>query len=343
MNRQPATFARRVWVAAAILAPLGLLLALLWTATDVLLLLFAGILVACFLRGLARGFSQYTRMGIGWSLGITVLLLVSVITLTVWLLAPDVSAQVDDLSRALANSIQQLRADLARYEWGRRILAEVPSVAELAQKGNLLGRLTGVFSSTLGVLANAVLVGFIGLYLAAAPGTYITGLVQLFPKRRRARITKVLDAVGETLRRWLVGRAILMVVNGALTTVGLWLLDIPLALTLGTIAGLLNFIPNIGPILAGVPAVLIAWTLGPMPAIYVLSLYVLLQTLDGYLLTPLVQQRTVSLAPALTISAQVLFGALAGAMGLLLATPLTAATLVLVRKLYVEDVLGDHE
>jgi len=139
-----------------------------------------------------------------------------------------------------------------------------------------------------------------------------------------------------------VGRAILMVVNGVFTALGLWILGIPLALTLGTIAGLLNFVPNIGPIIAGVPAVLIAWTLGPVPALYVLLLYIFLQSLDGYVLTPLIQQRTVSLAPALTITAQLLFGVLAGTMGLLLATPLTAATLVLIRKLYLEDVLENR-
>ena len=153
---------------------------------------------------------------------------------------------------------------------------------------------------------------------------------------------EVWNAVGDTLRRWLVGRAVLMVVNGVMTAAGLWLLGIPLALTLGTIAGLLNFVPNIGPIIAGVPAVLIAWTMGPMPALYVLVLYIVLQSLDGYVLTPLIQQRTVSLAPALTIAAQLLFGVLAGTMGLLLATPMTAAALVLINKLYLEDVLGDE-
>ncbi len=218
----------------------------------------------------------------------------------------------------------------------------MPGVSELAQRGNLVGRVTGVFSSTLGIAANIVLVAFIGLYLAVAPGTYITGLLRLFPKQRRARMTGVLESVGETLRRWLVGRAILMVVNGVLTAVGLWLLGIPLALTLGVIAGLLNFVPNIGPIIAGVPAVLIAWTVGPMPALYVLLLYIALQSLDGYVLTPLIQQRTVSLAPALTMTAQLLFGVLAGTMGLLLATPLTAAAMVFVRKLYLEDVLGEQ-
>ena len=343
MSMHRATFARRVCVAVAIATLAALLLALLWAATDVLLLLFAAILVACFFRGLANVFSDYTRLPVGWSLVVVTSLLIGGTALVVWALAPHVAAQMDDLSRGVATSVQQLRAELLRYEWGRRALDEVPGVAELARRGNLLGRVTGIFSSTLGIIANTVLVTCLGLYLAVAPGAYVAGMVRLFPKHRRPRMTEVLNSVGETLRRWLVGRAILMVVNGVLTAASLWLMGIPLALTLGTIAGLLNFVPNIGPIIAGVPAVLIAWTLGPIPALYVLLLYVVLQSLDGYVLTPLIQQRTVSLAPALTIAAQVLFGVLAGTMGLLLATPITAATLVLVRKLYLEDVLDDRE
>lgn len=343
MSMHRATFARRVCVAIAIATLAALLLALLWAATDVLLLLFAAILVACFFRGTANFFSQWTRVPVGWSLASVALLITCIIAAAVWALAPHVSAQVDDLSRGLAQSVQQLRTALAQYEWGRRILEEVPGVAELARRGNLLGRVTGVFSSTLGIIANTLVVTCLGLYLAVAPGTYVSGVIRLFPKHRRARMRDVLYALGETLRRWLIGRAILMVINGACTAAGLWLLGIPLALTLGTIAGLLNFVPNIGPIVAGVPAVLIAWTLGPMPALYVLLLYVILQSLDGYVLTPLIQERTVSLAPALTIAAQLLFGVLAGPMGLLLATPITAVTLVLVRKLYLEDVLGDPD
>ena len=343
MSMHRATFARRVCVAVAIAVLAVLILALLWAATDVLLMLFAAVLVACFFRGLANVFSDYTRVPVGWSLAIVTTLLIGVTAMIVWALAPHVAGQVDELSRGVAVSVQQLRVELLRYEWGRRVLAEVPGVAELARRGNLLGRVTGIFSSTLGIIANTILVICLGLYLAIAPSAYLAGIVRLFPKHRRPRMTDVLNSVGDTLRRWLVGRAILMVVNGVATAAGLWLLGIPLALTLGTIAGLLNFVPNIGPIIAGVPAVLIAWTLGPVPALYVLLLYVVLQSLDGYLLTPLIQQRTVSLAPALTIAAQVLFGVLAGTMGLLLATPITAATLVLVRKLYLEDVLGDED
>ena len=132
-----------------------------------------------------------------------------------------------------------------------------------------------------------------------------------------------------------------MIIIGVLTAVGLWLLGVPLALTLGLLAALLTFIPNIGPILAVVPAALLALLQSPTRALYVVLLYLGIQTVESYLLTPLMQKRTVSLPPALTIFAQVLMGILVGRIGLVLATPLTAALFVLVKMLYVEDILGD--
>ena len=132
-----------------------------------------------------------------------------------------------------------------------------------------------------------------------------------------------------------------MALNTVVTAVGLWLLGVPLALTLGLLSGLLNFIPNVGPLLAAAPALLIALTQGPTQALYVALLYLAYQSVDGYLLTPIVTQRTVAVPPAVTLLAQVLLGASAGLYGLLLASPLVAAGLVIVRLLYVEDILGD--
>ena len=133
-----------------------------------------------------------------------------------------------------------------------------------------------------------------------------------------------------------------MAVVGLITTIGLWLLGIPLASTLGLITGLFEFAPFIGPILAAVPAVLIAFTQSPMDALYVIILYIAIQQIEGYLITPYVQKRAVDLPPALTIFAQLLMGVLFGLFGLLLATPLVAASMVIVRMAYIEDVLGDH-
>jgi len=134
----------------------------------------------------------------------------------------------------------------------------------------------------------------------------------------------------------------LMLINGSLTTAGLWLLGVPLAVSLGMLAGLLNFVPNFGPWIAAIPAVLIGFLQGPQQALNVALLYLVLQTIDGYVLTPLIDRRSVELPPVLTITAQVLLGLAFGFIGLLLASPLAAVVMILVKMVYVEDVLGDH-
>ena len=151
-----------------------------------------------------------------------------------------------------------------------------------------------------------------------------------------------MSVIDDSLWRWLGGRFLLMLSNGALTAAGLWLLGVPLALSLGIIAGASNFIPNIGPWIAAVPAVLIGFLQGPQQALYVALLYLLLQALDGYVPTPLVDRKSVKLAPVLTITAQVLLGVAFAFIGILLASPLTAAAVILVNMVYVEGVLGDR-
>ena len=163
----------------------------------------------------------------------------------------------------------------------------------------------------------------------------------MLPRADRGRAQETLSAVGVALRRWVIGRLVAMLMIGALTACGLWLIGVPLALTLGLLAGLLNLIPYIGPLAAFVPDGLMALLQGGVAVVWVLALYVVVQTAESYLVTPLVQQRAVRLPPALTITAQVVLGLVLGGAGLLFATPLTAAMLVVVQLLYVADVL--HE
>ena len=183
---------------------------------------------------------------------------------------------------------------------------------------------------------------FIGLYGAVAPRTYRNGLLLLVPGPCRERSGEVLDAAGAMLRGWLIGAFIKMTIVGVVTTAGLALLGIPLALALGLIAFLFEFIPFLGPILAAVPAVLVALTIGPMEAVHVGLLYLGVQVAESYVLTPLIDQRSVHLPPALAITTQVLLGTLLGALGVVFAIPLTALGMVLVRMLYIEDFLGEQ-
>lgn len=337
------SFTRRALVSVGLVVAAVALLAFLWYAVDVLLLLFAAILLAVFLRGLSDWVSHRTPLREGWALVVVIVALLCITVAGAWLIAPDVAEQADQLSQSMPRAVERIQERVGRYEWGRRILVRLPSTEDLMpDRADVLARVTGVFSTTLGALANFVIILFVGLYLAVSPGLYTRGLVRLFPAAERNRAREVLNAVGAALRGWLLGKLITMFIVGILTITGLWLLGVPLALTLGLIAFFLAFIPNVGPILSVIPALAIALMQSPEMALYVLLLYLGVQVVESYLLNPLVYKRTVELPPALTLASQVLLGVLFGGVGVALATPLTAAALVLTKMLYVEDALGDR-
>jgi predicted PurR-regulated permease PerM len=231
---------------------------------------------------------------------------------------------------------QEINEQLKGEVWGRQILA---LVAKARGEGAEAPGVAQAFSTTLGALVNIAVVLFMGVYMAINPGWYRRGVLRLISPPRRARAREILDAIGHTLRWWLFGRAVGMTIVGIMTTLGLWLLGVPFAAGLGVLAGLLDFVPFAGPILAAAPGVLVALSDGTIQVIYVLLLYFSIQLLEGYVLTPLIELRSVHLPPALTIGAQVLLGVLVGPIGVAVATPLTAVIVVLIEKLYVEDKL----
>lgn len=196
-------------------------------------------------------------------------------------------------------------------------------------------------SSTFAVVAGIVLVIFLAIYVAAEPELYRQGLMHLFPHAARPRAGEVLSAVANTLRRWLVTQLVAMVVIATVTTTVLLLLDVPAALPLGLIAGLLEFVPNVGPILSAIPAIAMGFVDSPQKALYVALAYWAIQFLENQLLIPILMREGVDLPPALTIMAQALMALLFGFIGLLIAVPMLAAVMVAVKMLYVEDVVGD--
>jgi predicted PurR-regulated permease PerM len=337
-------FTRRLRLTLGATALLVLALLAAWRVADVLLVVFAGILFALFLRGLGDLLAARTRLGPTAALTVVVIALAGLLGAAGWWLAGDIAEQVEQLARDIPRAIGALRERLERYEWGRLVLTSLPVIdAEMAQR--VLAQAPGVLSrtlgTTLGFLTNLVIVTVVGLYLAYEPRLYAGGLVRLLPPARRPRGEAVLHALRVTLQWWLIGKVIVMALVGLMTGIGLWAIGLPLALTLGLLAGLLDFIPYVGPVLGFAPAVLLALTQDTTIVLYVAALYLVVQSLESYVLTPLVQRQAVALAPALTISAQIVLTVLFGGLGLVLATPLTAAGLVLVKMLYLEDVLGE--
>lgn len=320
-----------------VVAAAAFFLFLAWVVGGFLLTVFAGILLAVFLHGLSSFLGHWTGLGRGWSLGVVGVTLLVVVGAGGWLLGPQVAEQIDDLWRQLSVRLEWFARILESYGWGQEIRSRLASSA-----GELAAGLRGAFQVAAGLIGTFAVILFLGIYIAAEPGVYTGGLVRLVPRQRRTRASAILEELGETLGWWLIGRAFSMVVVGILVWLGLSLLGVKLAVTLGLLAGLLDFIPYIGPVIAAVPAIAIAFADGPQQAAYVALLYIAVQSGESYLLTPLVQRRAVSLPPALTLSAQILGGLFFGLLGVAMATPLAAAGIVLVRRLYVEDVLGDR-
>jgi predicted PurR-regulated permease PerM len=311
-----------------------------WLASSVFLVLFAGLLLGVLLHGSAAWLARRAGWHYGPSLatvGVAVLLL---LVGSGYFLLTSISQQLSELVDRLPEALGQVRSAVASNPLGQRVMEAISGGTESA--GGDAAPLLAVATTTTESIGNVVLILFVGLYLAADPAIYRRGLVKLVTPRSRDRLSAVLEETGETLFRWLLGRIILMVEIGVLTWLGLLLMGMPLALALGVLAGALSFIPNIGPIVSAIPALLVAASIDSSQVLYVALLYLGLQTADSYLLEPYVVKRTADLPGATVFGFQVLMGTLAGVWGLIVATPLLAALAVLVNRLYVEDVLLDR-
>jgi predicted PurR-regulated permease PerM len=313
-----------------------------WSGIHILLEAFAGILFAIFLSSLSGWLSKHTGISYRWSLTLVVIGLILIAAGIGWLLASRLATQLGELTQKLPQSLEQIRSFLSQYAWGQLLLEQVPKAANTLAEVGRFTRVTGLISGVAGFLITLVLIVFVGIFGAAEPELYKDGIIHLVPPQHRVRAREALDALAFNLRWWVVGQIVLMIMMCITTTLGLWLLGVPLALTLGVITGILELVPYIGPWISAVPAALMALLLSPLHLVATLGLYLFLHILEGYLLVPLVQRRAVLLPPAVTLVMQVLLGDLLGFIGLFVAAPLTVAGVVLLKMLYVEDALGDQ-
>lgn len=317
-------------------------LVILWNALGLLSLFFTSILLAVFLRSLSELVARYTQLPVRVSLVLVLAGLLGLLSLGIWRFSVPLGEQIEQLAETLPVSIGLLEEELGQYEWGQALFEEWITLDDLlGDRFLLIGQVAGLFSTTLGALASFLVVVVVAIYLAFDPKTYVEGILRLVPVPRRARMRQVLSAVKNTLQWWLLSRAVAMLAVGIMVSIGLWALGIPMASALGMVAAILDFIPNIGPLLGTLPAVLIALIQGPTTAMAVVILYFVIQQIESYVITPVLQQQMVKVPPALTITAQILLTLVLGAIGLLIASPLMAVLIVVVRMLYVEDVLGD--
>jgi len=334
----------RALVQASVFALVAIICIVSWLVFDFILLMFAAVLFGVLITGVSRWLQSISGMpypaALASFLG-TLLLVSGLIGVS---LAPSIAEQFDALTDSIPEAIDRLQE---RAE-DNRVLGWAMDQQERVQRAvqenvGIMTLVTGIMASVAGAVSSFFIALAIGICFSLSPGKYVSGLLKLVPPSYRQRADEVLRETGSTLKSWLLAKLLEMLLIGILTTIGLWLLGIELAMALGLIAGLLSFIPNIGPIIAVIPALLLASLEGFDTVLWVAALYIVVQALESWGLTPYLQKRIVDMPPAITLSMQILFGLLAGTIGLILATPLAAAAMVLINMIYVQDILGDRK
>jgi predicted PurR-regulated permease PerM len=358
--------------ATALVFGVYLLLQLLWLAHDLLFITFLGVL---FGLAVASGADFLERFRIPRGIG-AVLVVLSflgvIVGLGAWA-APTLREQAGELQTQLPQALNRIEAWMDDHRAGflgqfmpaRPSASPAPPAAAPGAPGapaapaaqgkaaaeptglsSQLGALTtylfSFLSSTVAVLGGLLLILFTAIYIGAEPDLYYRGLLHLFPHEARSRAGEVLTAIGASLRRWLVTQLIMMASIGVVTAIGLSLLGVKAALALGLIAGLLEFIPMLGPILSAVPGIAMGFLDSPQKALFVALVYWGVQFLEGHILAPLLMKRGVDLPPVLTLIGLSLMAIVFGFLGMMVAVPVLAAVMVVIKKLYVEDVVGDE-
>ena len=322
---------------AAIFVAAALMLA--WHVSHSLLVIFSGILIATVLDAAIRGLRRILPLPRPALLAIVTVVIAAMLALAFTFGGLSLWRSVLDLWDLLSTETAELYGRLEDQGLvGGVDQTELETTVRdmLPDPGGLFTQASSLFGSTLGMLGDIVVVLFLGLFFAINPGGYRDGFLLLMPPRHRARMLEALGATGESLRGWMVTQLAVMVLIGTLVGALLWVLGVPNAVILGILAGALNFIPFLGPIISAVPILLVlAAEDGHTLLIGAIGLLVI-QNLEGYVLTPTLQQRIIKLSPAWSLSVMAVLGSLFGLMGVALATPIFAVVRTLVLKLYVE-------
>lgn len=339
---------------------------------------FLGVLFALSLNGPAEWLQDYFHFSPRFSTFVVLLVVLILLAGLGWAMGPSLANQIDDMSNKLPGALQKVLAWLDQRPWGERALnyaenwfgmppeemldevgkskpesgaddkksddepqpsAKAESESSLPNFTQFLRPIANGLSQTAktGVLVIISLVTM--LFIAFDPTLYQRGVLWLVPRQHEETARQSMCRLCVAMRWWMLGRLASMMVVGALTSLGMWLIGMPAPLALGALAGLLSFVPNVGPIAAALPGLLLALSQGPWMVAWALGIYLGAQFVETYAISPLIDQYTVSVPPGLLIVIQFVLAALAGAWGMIIATPLLVVIMVLIQQLYIREVL----
>jgi predicted PurR-regulated permease PerM len=301
---------------------------LLWIGRVIFLLVFAAVVGTIFLTAIADWLHRRLKIKRGLALSLFLVVSFGLLVLLGWLLGPNIADQFADLQVELPQAAHSLLNQMQSHQWGQWLLRQTPGSEQVANGFSFaLTRIGGIVVSSATIIAGLVIVLILSVYFSAEPEMYYNGVRRLVPEESRETFDACTGAVAQILRSWLVAKLISMTMVGVLISIGLAIVGVPLAGTLGIIAALMTFIPNVGPLISVIPAALLALAISPVTGLLALLVFAIVFTVEGYVVTPLLERNIVRLPPALTLSVQLLLATMAGPVGVALAAPLAAAIL----------------
>lgn len=307
----------------------------LWQLSNVLLLTLGAVLVAILLSRGSRGIQKLLPIGYVSSLILLILSFSCLVALGIITVAPEIINQAKDFSIELPAIMNDVRQMPSRFG----ISLEGVGLEQIGSSAStLFGTAKSILASTTNGIAQFAAIILVGFFFALSPKHYIDRSLLFVPKAHRKQVAYTLERVSNMLWSWLIGRGAAMLAVAILVGIGLVVIDMPFVLLLATIAGVLNFIPTIGPLLASVPAMLIAVSLSPTMLGYVIILYITVQIIENNMITPFVQMHMVKMGPATTVLAQLIVAILFGPIAVTLAVPLTVLLQVIAEEYWIKKV-----
>jgi predicted PurR-regulated permease PerM len=324
-------FVKRAVIVVA-LVPLPLLA---WYLRYFLLVVMGSLLVAMLLELVSEPLVRWCRLSEGLALAIAGVVILLAIAGSGYLFGTQLASELQDVFSRADAATKAITDELQHSQLGRMALSHLEGGSF-----SLTGFLGSLVTLSAHLLEAAIFAVAAGVYLAAQPALYRRGTAQLFPPKQRAFVEETIDDIGRALRLWLLGQAIQMCLVGALTTAAVSLIGLPSPLALGAIAGLAEFVPYLGPVIASIPAILVAMTSGFYPALWTIIAYIVIHQIEGNLIVPMVERRLVFVPPAVLLLSIVAVTEIFGTIGIIFAAPITVIAFVAVKKLYVRDSLG---
>mgnify|MGYP002724271796 CR=1 FL=1 len=330
-------FANKVWITVGITTFAVIIVFIIFRTFNAFLLVLAASLIALFFSAVSGRIKMWTGLKDGVSLALTIALMVVVVGLFFWLVGAEAQNQYKEMQEAVPVIIDNAQSYLNKSDVGQKVSQYI---SDIENQKKVLPFLQNFFKSSFGVFGDLYIVVFLALFISISPFDYINGAVNLVPRRGKVKAKHLFTDIGFNLKKWIKGAIISGLSVFIMSAVGLLILGVDMWLILAISAGLLNVIPNFGPIIAMIPAVLVALLTSPTQALMVAGLYLTVQIIESNLITPNVQKKLLNTPPALLILFQVLMGTLTGGWGIVLAVPMLVIVITMVKYLYLDDKMG---